>query len=71
MIHSELEIPRLETIWDAYLAELRDTIEFYASEMATLRRIKEITQDQDVNDAITGIIQTELTIINYYRRELL
>jgi len=64
------EIPRLETIRAAYLGELRDAIEFYVSEMATLRRIKEITMDQEIRDQITGIIQMELTIIDAYRREM-
>lgn len=65
-----VEIQRLETIKDAYHAELRDTIEFYVSEMATLRRIKESTAAEEVKDEITGIIQDELTIIESYRREL-
>ena len=65
------EIPRLETIKTAYLAELQDTINFYVAEMSTFRRIKEMTHDEDVKDEITGIIQEELTIIEHYRRELL
>ena len=65
-----VEIQRLETIREAYHAELLDTIQFYVSEMATLRRIKETTTDQDVKDEITGIIMDELTLINRYREEL-
>jgi hypothetical protein len=65
------EIIRLSTIHEAYLAELRDVIEFYALEMATLRRIKETSPDEEIRDEITGIIMDELTIIGQYRRELL
>lgn len=56
---------------EVYKSELLDTIQYYASELATWRRLKENTQDQDIKDAITGIIQDELTIIEHYRRELL
>jgi hypothetical protein len=69
-IAPSVEMQRLETIHQAYLSELQDTIEFYVSEMATLRRIKETSTDQDVRDEITGIIQDELTTISHYRREL-
>ena len=65
-----VEITRLDTIRVAYLLELQDTINFYVAEMATLRRIKETTLDENVKDVITGIIQDELTIIEGYRREL-
>jgi hypothetical protein len=64
-------IPRLSTIREALNAELVDTIAFYVSEMATLRRIKETTTDPEIEDEITGIIMDELTIIDHYRRELL
>ena len=59
------------TIKPAYFGELQDAIELYAEEMAVLRRIKETTKDDDVRDAITGIIQDELTIMSSYRKELL
>jgi hypothetical protein len=66
-----VEIPRLETIREAYQTELLESIEFYVSEMATMRRTKEITTEQNIRDAITGIIMDELTLINRYREELL
>ena len=69
--HSGPKMPKLETIREAYHAELRDTIEMYVSEMDTLRRIKETIQDQEIKDAITGIIMDEITLINRYRGELL
>ena len=59
------------TVRQNYMGELHDAINFYVSEMAALRRIKETTQDDDIRDAITGIIMDELTIIEGYRRELL
>ena len=62
---------KLLPIHEVYLDELRQAIELYSEEVATLRRIKEITHDQEIKDAITGIIQDELTLINSYRRELL
>ena len=66
-----VNIPRLETVRDAYKAELQDTIEDYVSEMATFRRIKETNTDEDILYIITGIIMDELTIMHHYRKELL
>jgi len=71
LFQSSVEIPRLETIREAYKAEMLDSIKFYINEMATLRRIKEHSRDQDIKDEITGIIMDEITIINHYREELL
>jgi len=61
----------MNPIKPAYLWELQESIELYVEEMATLRRIKETTKDDDLRDAITGIIQDELTIMSSYRKELL
>lgn len=66
-----VNIPRLETIMQAYQAELRDTIEFYVSDIARLRRIKETAVDNKIKELVTGIIQDEITIMYYYRKELL
>jgi hypothetical protein len=68
---SKQEIPKLETIREAYLAELIDTIEFYVLEMGVFSRIKEASQDQEIKNALAGLIMDELTIIDRYREELL
>jgi len=55
----------------AYQAELEDTINFYVSDIARLRRIKETTVDDRIKELVTGIIQDEITIMDHYRKELL
>ncbi len=63
--------PRIKTLEEIEADEFKDTIALYVSEIAVLRRIREQSRDLEINEAITGIIQDELTIMHHYRRELL
>lgn len=58
------------TVHQIYLDEIRESIQEMVLEVGMFRRMEEEAEDQEIRETITGIIQTQLTLLVNYRREL-
>jgi hypothetical protein len=63
--------PTPHSLKSIYLQDIQEDLTEFSQEIGLFRRLKESSPDQEVKDAITGIIQDEIHIIHHYRKELL